>query len=238
MLTVVRGVGHRPELEGRELLHVLSEARLAEQHRPRRVVLDPPRDHGEERRREDQEHARPDDVDEPLDEPRRPRDPQRAQAEQRQPFDGVDVDVRRHHFVEPRNEVDLHVQLPKGADQRQGLLVRVVGEGEDDPIDAPLLDELEQLVRVPQLDPGQLVALLEGMVVDDPDQADPVLRVQEVLPCDQLADVAAADHDRVLHVRGAAADDAAADRAADGDEERSRGPRRAPSSQVGMRDAR
>ena len=78
--------------------------------------------------------------------------------------------------------------------------MRVVGEGEDDPIDAALLDELEQLVRVPQLDPGQLVALLEGMIVDDPDQADPVLRVQEVLPCDQLADVAAADHDRVLHV--------------------------------------
>ena len=95
MLGVVAAVGHRSELERRELLHVLTQARLPEEHRPRRVVLDPPGEEGEQRRRHEQEQARPDDVDRPLHEPRRARDPDRPQAEQRKPLDRMDVDVRR-----------------------------------------------------------------------------------------------------------------------------------------------
>ena len=70
-----------------------------------------------------------------------------------------------------------------------------------------LLHELEQLVGPPELDAGELVALLERLVVDDADEADAVLGVQEVLACDQLADVAAADDDRVLDVGRAAPHD-------------------------------
>ena len=110
-------------------------------------------------------------------------------------------------------------------------------EGEDDAVDLALLHALEQLVRVPELDAHQLVALLEGLVVDDAEQPDAVLGMHQVLPRDQLADMAAADHDGVLDVRGTAAHDAARHRAADGDEQDREAPEKRRLLQVGVRDA-
>ncbi len=139
----------------------------------------------------------------------------------------MDIDVRRQHLVQPRDEVDLHVQLPQATNERERALVRVVREGEDDAVDLALLHELEQLVGPPELDAGELVALLERLVIDDADETDAVFGVQQVLACDQLTYVAAADDDRVLHVGRAAPHDTATDGASDGDEQDREGPEEA-----------
>ena len=78
---------------------------------------------------------RADEVDRALDEPRRAGDPERRQAEQRQPSTEWIVDVRGHDLEEPRHDVDLDVELAQRADRARASPRAALGERDDDALD-------------------------------------------------------------------------------------------------------
>ena len=87
------GVGdHRAELEHRERLAVLADPALAEEDRPPGVEQDRQRDHGQQRREQDQQQAGDEDVHRPLHRHRRPRRVAEAEVEHRQLGQPVELD--------------------------------------------------------------------------------------------------------------------------------------------------
>ena len=52
-----------------------------------------------------------------------------------QPLEGVDVRLRADDLEQARDHVDLDVELPELADQREQLLVRRLGERDDHALD-------------------------------------------------------------------------------------------------------
>ena len=88
---------------------------------------------------------RDDDVERPLQVERRARHPERRQVDEREPFDAVDADVRRHDLEQARDDVDLHVELTQRANEVQELLLRLVRERDQHTLDGVGLDELGEL---------------------------------------------------------------------------------------------
>ena len=205
--------GHRPELEDPEDLLRPAATRLAEEHRPLRVELDHDGEHEHDGREDQQPERRDDEVEAALQEPRRPREPERRQAHQRNALDRVDADAGTEDVEEPGDDVDLDVEVLDLADESERLVVAIVREGDDHALDVEQLHELAQLVRPTQhRQVVEIVAPLLGLRVDEPDEIDAVLVVVEDLARGQLADVAGADDDRVLQVRRAPVARAAGDR--------------------------
>ena len=116
--------GHRPELEDPEDLLRPAAPGLAEEDRPRESSLiasgDPDQDGREAPASADR---RDDEVEAALQEPRRPGEPERRQAHQRDALDRVDADAWAEDVEEPRDDVDLHVEVLDLADERERLVV-------------------------------------------------------------------------------------------------------------------
>ena len=119
----------------------------------------------------------------------------------RETLEGVDARLRPDDLEEPRDDVDLDVELPELADRLEQLVVRRVGERDDHALDVEQRDDLGQAVgRSDECQVLELGTARPRMRVDEADEIDAVLGVLEELPRSQLADVAGADDDRVLEV--------------------------------------
>ena len=173
---------HRAELVGGELALVEPEPLLAEEHRAGRVAAHAERDHGEQRREQQQHQRRAGDVDRALDQPRRAAHARRRQADQRQALDGVHAHARADDLEQPRHQVELDVELAQRVDQLQRLLVRLVREGDHDALDVERPDDLRQrLGRAEQRHVLELRAAHLGLPVDEADQVDAVLGMLQQL---------------------------------------------------------
>ena len=211
--------GHCPELERGELLHVQPEPRLAEEHGPRRVPLDPEGDVGEEGRRQDQPDRRGDQVDAALDEARGRRQLDGRQADKRQRLDRVHLHPRADRLEQPGDEVDVDRARLEAVNDLEQVLVPVVRVGDDHAVDTELVDERRQVVdAAEQTEVADVAAPHPGLGVYEADELDSVLRVLLDLAGDQLADVAGTDHDRVLYEERAPARDRPADGTGSDDE--------------------
>ena len=90
------------------------------------------------------------------------------------------------------------------------MLEGVIRKGDDHPLDVELAQDLRELGRrAEQRQPLQARHRLLRPVVDEADEVDAVLGVLQDLARDELAHLAGADNDRVLHI----GDSRAADRA-------------------------
>ena len=97
---------------------------------------------------------------------------------------------------QPRDDVDDHVAVAERANDVHRLAVGLVGEGDDDTIDAMLVDERPEIVELTERrDVTRLGPALERLRVDEADEIQPVFRVLTDLPRDELADLARPDHD-------------------------------------------
>ena len=171
-----------------------AETRLPEENRAGRIPANAPGDDEEDRQSREEQQGSSDDVETPLEEPRRPRHPARGQAEQRKPFDRVDPDLRADGLEEPRHQVDLHVVLSNRADELEHLLVAVPRESHDHTIDLVAPDDLADLVRRSEdAHIPQIAARLPWAGIDEADQVDPVLRMLDQLATDELANLTRAD---------------------------------------------
>ncbi len=199
---------HRAELVDPERRAVRSSANLTEEHRAGRLQLDQHRNGGEDRSEDDQpEHGRRE-VERALEDPRRTREPRRPEAHERDPLECVHLGACSEDLEEPRHDVDLDVEVADRADVGQDGLVRVVRERDDHALDVVLHDVLAQPLGPAEKDRqplGELVVELGGSVVDEPDEADPVLAVIGELQRELLPDLATADDDGVLRVAREAA---------------------------------
>ena len=224
-LPLVGVLGHRPELEDPEGLVAAAHAYLTEEHRPPRIELDQDGDHREHGREHDEREKREDDVRRSLQEPRRAREPQRRKADQRQPLDRVDAHARADELEEARHDVDLDVEVFELADDVEHLLVRFVREGDDHALDVEQAhDRGQALGAAEQREMLEVVAAVLGIGVDEADEVDPVLRMVQELPGDQLPDLAGADDHGVLQIRDVAPRYGARRSASEGDESDRRRP--------------
>src|SRR4029078_2730181 len=124
----------RPKLEGRELAHVVPEPVLPEEDGTRTVELDANRDPREERSSDNESDRGSDDIDRALEEQRGPRDAGRRESDERKPLEHVDLVARADEFEESRDDVDLNLVVVECADEREGVITRLVGEGHDHPL--------------------------------------------------------------------------------------------------------
>jgi len=197
---------HAAELQRRELTHVRAETCLPEEHRARRIELDPQCDREEERQCQQQAGRCDDDVERALDQPRRGREAGRREPDECQRLDRMHLDPRSDELEQPRHDVDLHVERPERADQLERLALRRTGEGDHDAFDVEQVHELGEPVGPAEHgDVRQVAAQLLRLVVDEADEVEPVLRMLQELAAYELPDVTCADDDRVLEVRDAAA---------------------------------
>ena len=184
-------------------------------------------EHEHDGREDQQPERRDDEVEAALQEPRRPREPERRQPHQRNPLDRVDADAGAEDVEEPGDDVDLDVEVLNLADESERLVVAIVREGDDHALDVEQLHELPQLLRAAQhRQMIEIVAPLLGLGVDEADEIDAVLVVVEDLARGQLAHVAGADDDRVLQVGRAPVARAAGDRPGRRDRDHGHEPRR------------
>ena len=134
-------------------------------------------------------------------------------------LDRVELGARPEHLEHPRDDVDLHSLILEQPDHVERLLVRIVREGDDHTIDTVLVDELPDLRRRPeQLERRPAVLQCAPVVVDETDDVEPVAAVLAHLLGEQPRDVARADDEDVLHVRGLASADHADENAEEPDE--------------------
>jgi hypothetical protein len=120
----------------------------------------------------------------------------------------MELGARPEHLEHPRDDVDLHPLILEQPDHVERLLVRVVRKGDDHAIDPVLVDELPDLERRPeQLERRATVLHGASVVVDEADDVQPVAAVLPHLLGKELRDVARADDEDVLHVRGLASAD-------------------------------
>ena len=145
---VAGSLPHRPKLQDRELLQPHPETPLPEDDRPTRVEPDREGDDEDERRRNDQADRRADKIDGALDQARGRAQDGRRKPEQGHTFERMDVDLRANRLEEPWHDVDLHLDISQRANQRDRLVGRVLGEGDDDPLDAQRPHDLPEGRRV------------------------------------------------------------------------------------------
>ena len=149
-------------------------------------------------------NQREDDVDRSLRCASQPRKSDWRNADEGHPFDRVDCDLRADDLEEARHDVDLDLEPFELPNQRDLLHVAFIREGEDDPLDIEYANEVGQLLGGPEQDQmAEILASLLRLVVDEPDEVEPVFLVMEDLPRDQLTDIAGADDDGVLQVERA-----------------------------------
>jgi len=124
----------------------------------------------------------------------------------------VDVDVHAHRLEEARHDVDLNVVLADCPYELEHLLVPVSGERNYHAVDAVSTDDLADVFRGPKdRQITEITPSLLGRVVDEADQIDPIFRMLQELPANELTDVSGPHDQRVLHVRGLAARQPACD---------------------------
>ncbi len=207
-------------------LLVEPEPRLAEEDRPVRVTVHPPRDVGEEGRRDHDADRRDDDVHRALGDVGGAADTGRRQREDREALQRVDGHVRAVEVEQARHDIDAHVVVRQLARGRQRRLGRVARERDDHALDTELLDDLQQLLRPAEhVEPVEAGRLRLRRIVDEADELDAVLRVVHDLAREPLADVAGSDDDRPLRVRRAAPEPRPGAHAAEGDEHDRQDPR-------------
>ena len=149
-----------------------------------------------------------DNVQQPLQQPRRPGEVRARQSDERHPLDRVELRVRSEHLEHPRDDVDLHVAVLHRANHSERLVVRVGRERDGHAVNRVLANESRQIVASShELDTAVVsvaVATRAVVVVDEPDDAEPVLGVLRDLVGEQLCDAARPDDDDVLDVRAPA----------------------------------
>ena len=122
------------------------------------------------------------------------------------------ADLRADDVEQPGHDVDLDVERPERADRRERRLRGLARERDHDAVDVEHPHDVREPVGRPEKRHGrELGAHLARLAVDEPDDVDPVLRVQQRLARDELADVARAHDDHVLDVEHAAACEGARD---------------------------
>ena len=110
--------------------------------------------------------------------------------------------TRPDDVEEPRDDVDDHVAVAQRPNDVHRLAVRLVGERDDDAIDAMLVHERPEIVELTEgRDVTRFRPALERLRVDEPDEIQPVLGVLADLPGDELADLARTDDERAHGVR-------------------------------------
>ena len=137
---------------------------------PARLELDAERNGGEQRREEEQAERRGSEVERPLEDPRRAREPHRPEPDERDSLERVHLGSASEDLEVPRDDVDLHVEVADRADVREHGLVRVVREGEDHALDPVLGDALAQPIGTAeqQREPlRELVVELGRAIVDE-----------------------------------------------------------------------
>ena len=146
------GVGadlHRAELQRRELVAAGARAASGGRTRARRVALDPQAisaNSGAVTSRPSEAPAMSIARLTSRDDAARPH---RRQADQRQPLDAVELDLRADGLEQPRHEVDLHVALAEHPDGRASP-AWLVGERDDHALDVEALDHLVERSGVPR----------------------------------------------------------------------------------------
>ena len=146
-----------------------------------------------------------DEVERPLEDPRRAREPHRPEPHERDSLERVHLGSAAEDLEVPRDDVDLHVEVADRADVGEHGLVRVVREGEDHALDPVLADAFAKAVRAAeqQREPlCELVVELGRTIVDEAHEVDAVLAMVRQLESELLADVSRADDHRVLLVAG------------------------------------
>ena len=144
---------------------------------------------------------RRDDVEQALREERRARQLERRQPDHRHALRRVEAHVRADHLEQPRDDVDLDVLVLERADEIEGLLVRVVREGDHDAFDLEGTDDLAQaLGRPEEVEVAEPRLALLGLRIDESDDVHAVLGMLAQLARDELPDLSGADDDRVLEV--------------------------------------
>ena len=169
-LLLLRLGDHRPELVDPERRAVRASSHLTEEHGPARPELDAERNGGEQRREEQQPERRGHEVECPLEDPRRAREPHRPEPDERDAFERVHLGTASEDLEVPRDDVDLHVEIADRADVREHGLVRVVREGEDHALDAVLDDAFAETVRATEEEGEplrELVVELGRAIVDE-----------------------------------------------------------------------
>jgi len=113
----------------------------------------------------------------------------------------VEDDLLPERLVEARHDVDLNVQLAEEPNRLEGLVVSIVREREDHPVDASFAYEARQVVGASEdLQLLQIAPLVLRPRVDEPDQPHAVFGMLEELSADHLADRSCADDDGVLDI--------------------------------------
>ena len=176
--------------------------------RARRVAPDPPGDVGEERRRQDQRRPTRRSGRSPrLTQRAERRQPDGRQADQRQRLDACASATRGPTASNSRGTRSIWTEIAFSLWMiSSSSSCRVVRVGDDRPGRRRARRRARELVdAAEQREIADVVAPLLRLRVDEADEPDPVLGMLLELAGDQLADVAGADDDRVLHVDRAAA---------------------------------
>ena len=141
------GVGaHRPELVDPEDPLADATADLAEEDRPLGVDADRDREPDQHRREQGEPERRDHEVDGPLEEARRAREPKRRQTHQRDALDRVDADLLAEDLEQAWDDVDLDAELLELADQLERLHLGLVRERDDHALNVERVDELAQVL--------------------------------------------------------------------------------------------
>ena len=138
---------------------------------PARVELDADRCVDEERRQDHEPNAGEDHVDHPLHDERRARQACRRHADEWQALEQVHACTRSDDVEQARDDVHDHVAVAQRPNDAHGLAVRLVGERDDDAVDAVLVHERPQLVELTErCDATRFRPALERLGVDEPDE--------------------------------------------------------------------
>ena len=213
MYSLFRSLGvasHGAQLVDAESATPGPDTRLPEEDGATRIELDRERCEQEQRHEQDDCRRSETRIHRALRAACGPGEPERRQADEGDAFHGMDLRRRTDEFEQPGHDVDLQVERLEEADQVEQLVVRVLGEGDDDALDAVAPDDVRQARRrAEQRQAADLRRPLARHGVDEADQVDAVLAVLEELARDHLADASRSDDDGVLEVgRSAAAEGA------------------------------
>ena len=171
---------------------------LQEEHRPAAVELDRDRADDEDRQQQQGDGDAERQVEGPLDHPRAAREAHAGEGHDRDALDVVEGRVRGEDVGELRDDGDRHVSV-HGVEQLVDVLARAVGRlGQDQPVDAVLVDDRRDLRAAAEVDE---VARRRIAAVSDHDQA--VLGVAGQLACHLARAAAGADDQRAADLHDA-----------------------------------